>query len=60
MTGGEIPPGFVTENESVRQRVAEVTDFVAEGETTPFNSFVELVLSVDGPLIIKVEKSSLS
>ena len=60
MTGGVIPPGFVTEKESVRHLEAEVTDFVPDGETTPFNSFVELTDSVEGPEMRNVEKSNLS
>ena len=59
MAGGVEPPGFVTEKRSVEHWLAPEDSFPSPA-TTPETVLTVLVVKVDGPVIVKVSKSSLN
>ena len=57
ITGGVEPPGFVTENVSVRHRVDNATGIAAGNakfDRAPLSRFPMETVEVDGPAIAKV------
>ncbi len=60
MVGGDDPPGFVTENVSVRHCVRWVADSVAEEGAVarpPFKVVTAVVVATTGPVMENVSKS---
>ena len=56
--GGALPLGPVSEKVSVRHWVAWATTFPAAEATLPPTSYVVVEMSVEGPVMTKVLKSS--
>ena len=60
IAGGEDPDGFVTVKVSVRHRLAVEISLAAPAEITFPVAFAKEVVKVDGPVMVKVSKSSLN